>query len=254
MRKKMPRTMMSLLCAFLMLFVTACVPTKPTNTTVTTTFDNSNTTTTYPSISIETTDPPTQETTQNSKTTTTTTTSQSTTSKPTIYVTYPQKQKRFTSLDEYCQFVKTVDEQELRSIFTMQNSDGSGYFDKKTFEIILQDQQYFLPVIPVGYTFKYIRLATIDALLISFEQDNIEYCIFCFMSKEEKMTYMQENESFLKSDGTKVVVEYSPIDDGGGTCYWEESGYQCFAWFKKENKKQMWDLIKAFELKIMPIE
>ena len=136
----------------------------------------------------------------------------------------------------------------------MQNSDGSGYFDKKTFEIILQDQQYFLPTIPNGYTFKSISMFTLEPLLVVFKQNGKEYGIFCFMSKEKKMTYMQENESFLKSDGTKVVVEYSPIDDGGGTCYWEESGYQCFAWFKKENKKQMWDLIKAFELKIMPIE
>ena len=230
-----------------MLFVTACVPSKPTDTTVTTTFADKNTTTT---TFVGTATTCTKEKTPSKETTITTTTIPG----RKTYVSYSQKQKAFISLDDYCHFVKTVNEQELRSIFEKKEYDGAMYFDKDKFQIILQDCQYFLPVIPVGYTFKYIRLATIDPSLISFEQDNIEYCIFCFMSKEEKMTYMQENESFLKSDGTKVVVEYSPIDDGGGTCYWEESGYKCFAWFKKENKKQMWDLIKAFELKIMPIE
>ncbi len=251
---RIQRLLMCLLGIFLMLFITACSPTKPTSTTVTTTFDNSNIITTHPSTSVVTIAPPTQETTQNSKTTTTTTTSQSTTSKPTIYVTYPQKQKRFTSLDEYCQFVKTVDEQELRSIFTMQNSDASGYFNEKTFEIILQDRQYFLPTVPNGYTFKSITMFTLEPLLVVFKQSDKEYGIYCFMSKEEKMPYTEENESFLKSDGTRVTVDYFPAINGGGTCYWEKSGYQCFAWFTNENKEEMWNLIKEFELKIMPIE
>ncbi len=247
------RLIVCLLGVFITFFLTACTPTKPTDTTVTTTFVNINTTTTtrYPSTLVGTTTTHTRVDVPSNQTTINTTSSQGTTK---LCYSYPQKYKAFTTIEDYCNFVKTADEQTLRSIFTKKEYDGSMYFDKDKFQIILQDCQYFLPVIPVGYTFKYIRLATIDPLLISFEQDNIEYCIFCFMSKEEKMTYMQENESFLKPDGTKVVVEYSPIDDGGGTCYWEESGYQCFAWFKKENKKQMWDLIKAFELKIMPIE
>lgn len=253
MRKKMTRTMMSLLCAFLMLFVTACAPSKPKDTVVTTTLDDSNNITTHPSTSIETTVPQTQETTQSDKTTNPTTTFQNTTY-PTTSNPHPRKHRVFTSLDEYCDFAKTIDEQELRSLFTIKNYDESEYFDEKLFEIILKDRQYLLPVIPKGYMFKSIELSTNNPMVIAFERDEKGYGVFCYMSKEEKMPYTEENECFLKSDGTKVTADYFPAVNGGGTCYWEESGYQCFAWFTNENKEEMWNLIKEFELKIMPIE
>lgn len=256
MKMRIRRLLVGLLGAFLIFFVTACSPTKPTDTTVTTTLADSNITTTHPSPPAETTAPHTQENTRSDKTTITTTASQSTTSKPTS-ITYPQKYKAFTSLDDYCHFAKTVDEQELRSFFTKKNYDGSQYFDEKTFEIILQDRQYLLPVIPTGYTFKGIELATINPMVIAFERDEKEYAVCCRMSKTKKRLDVEENDSFFKQDGTKVTVAYYPsnaVHAGGGTCYWEESGYQCFTRFTKENKEQMWDFIKSFELKIVSIE
>ena len=255
MKMRIQRPLVCFFGVFLVLFVTACAPTKLTDTTVTTTFDNGNTTTTHPSTSIETTVPQTQETTRSDKTKNSTTTFQSithTTSPP-----HPKKYKAFTSLDDYCNFAKTVDEQELRSIFTMQNSDDSGYFDEKTFEIILKDRQYFVPIIPTGYTFKGIELSTINPMVIAFEREGKEYALCCYMSKTKKRLDVEEDDSFSKQDGTKVTVDLYPdnsVSAGGGTCYWEESGYQCFTRFTKEDKEKMWDFIKTFELKIMPIE
>ncbi len=243
-----------LLGVFLTLFLTACMPTKPTDTTVTTTFVNINTTTRYPSTLAGTTTTHTRADVPSNQTAINTTPSQGTTK---LCYSYPQKYKAFTTIEDYCNFVKTADEQTLRSIFTKKEYDGSPYFEKKTFEIILQDRQYLLPVIPTGYTLKGIRLKTLDPMTVALEWEEKEYAISCFMSRTEKMPGVEEDDSFFKQDGTRVSVDYYPVDgpmSGDGTCYWEESGYTCFMYFTKENKEQVWDLVKAFELKIVSIE
>ncbi len=250
------RLIVCLLGVFITFFLTACTPTKPTDTTVTTTFVNINTTTTtrYPSTLVGTTTTHTRVDVPSNQTTINTTSSQGTTK---LCYSYPQKYKAFTTIEDYCNFVKTADEQTLRSIFTKKEYDGSPYFEKKAFEIILQDRQYLLPVIPTGYTLKHIRLETLDPMTVVLEWEEEEYAISCFMSRTEKMPGVEEDDSFFKQDGTKVTVDNWPsisLDAGGGICYWEESGYQCFIWFTKENKEQVWDLVKAFELKIVSIE
>lgn len=42
------------------------------------------------------------------------------------------------------------------------------YFEKDNFQIILQDRQYLLPVVPTGYTFKEISLATINHNMVQY--------------------------------------------------------------------------------------
>ena len=260
-KMKIRQLMACLFGVFLTLLLTACTPTKPTNTTVTTTFFNINTTTKYPSTLAGTTTTHTRTDVPSNQTTINTTSSQGTTI---LCYSYPQEYKTFTTIEDYCNFVKTADEQTLRSIFTKKEYDGSLYFKKETFEIILQDRQYLLPVIPTGYMFKGIRLRTLDPMAVILEREAEEYAISCFMNRTEKILSVEEDDSFFKQDGTffkqdgtKVTVVMNPdisLYAGGGTCYWEENGYQCFIRFTKENKKQVWDLVKAFELKIVSIE
>ncbi len=246
-----------LLCIVLALFLTACAPTSsvtdPTGTT--TVADIATTTTCSSTVADATTVIQGKESTRGNGPMTTTTIPQSTTT--TIYRTYAQKYKIFPTLDEYCDFVKTANEQTLRSIFTKKEYDGSSYFDEENFEIILQDRQYFLPVLPVGYAFKFIKMETYDPMTIALERDGEEYYIYCSMSQTQKYPSVEEDDSFLKQDGTKVTVNNlpnNPLNPGGGTCYWEENGYQCSIQFTQANKEQVWDLVKAFEMKIVPIK
>ena len=246
-----------ILGVLLAFFLTACAPSNSvTDPTGTTTVVDITTATTYSSsVADATSITHLHESTRGNEQATSTTIPQNTTT--TIYRTYAQKYKIFSTLDEYCDFVKTANEQTLRSIFTKKKYDGSSYFDEENFEIILKDRQYLLPVLPAGYAFKSIRMETYDPMTITLERDGEEYYIYCSMSQTQKYPSVEEDDSFLKQDGTKVIVNNLPdnaLNPGGGTCYWEENGYECSANFTQTNKKHVWDLVKSFEMKIVPIK
>ncbi len=235
--------------AVILSFLSACAPnnsvTDPTGTT--TVADIATTTTCSSSVADATTVIQGKES-----------TADKTAAKPTQDCVRPAlPQEQFQSIEKYRKFMETADRAMLEELFTVKSQDGTETFIETEFDVLLKEQSYLLPILPNEYQFKTITLTARQPMRIQYYYQGNDYVVTCYLSKTEKQQGLMEQDAFTKNDGTQVAVYYDPNTDlvpDTGYCFWDEYGYQCVVYFTQANKEQVWDLVKAFEMKIVPIK
>ena len=153
--------------------------------------------------------------------------------------------------------METTDRAMVEELFTVKSQDGTETFVETEFDILLKEQSYLLPMLPNEYQFKTITLTARQPMRIVYDYQGNEYVVTCYLSKIQKQQGLVEQETFTKNNGTQVAVCYDPntnLAPDTGYCFWDEHGYQCLVYFTQTNKEYVWDLVKAFELKIVSIE
>lgn len=175
----------------------------------------------------------------------------------TRYISYAQVYKRFSTVEAYCDFLESADEATLRTVFSKKEYDGTMYFHEETFENVLKDREYLVPVIPEGYTLEHICLATLESPKVVLKKGDHTYTVHFAPSKSRKIEGMKTDESFVREDGTPVRVDYFPDNGslaGGGVCLWDAHGYECDMEYTKEEKETVFELIRKLEFQLVKIK
>lgn len=162
-----------------------------------------------------------------------------------------QEYKAFNSIKDYVSFVKSADLALLKETFTKLGSDFKPEFDASKFEMLLEHRQFVRPVLPSDYTIQSLVMATYDPLTVNCTYQDTALSFVCYLNTADKWDG-HADKTFRKKGDIAVIVDYFPNTDGG-TCLWEENGYQCAAIFNGENEDAVLGLVKELEMRFEAI-